>query len=201
MEQATLRLIVGEIPHTLTVPAGESLINVNGHDILVELKGKSLRVHESASSSSQSIVMNAKGIVELERSQCKQCGSLYYEHYSDCRELTLMRGKHICFGCAFWHNMVEKHGNDPLWWRVNGRSYIPKKTLLPDEKAVSQRHGGPFKGFAGREFFVKINDGAIHRTDDLWGQGTIPDWLSGQFPDNAEFIGREEYWALQHGNI
>lgn len=197
MEKATLRLIVEGNTHTFTVPVGESLISINGYDVLVGLKGESLRVHENASPSSPSIVMSAKGIVVLQRSQCKQCGSLYYEHFSDCRELVLMREKHICFGCAHWHNIVEKHSNNPLWWRIDGRSYIPKKTLLPEEKAVSQRHSGPFKGFAGREFFIKTNNGAIYRTDDLWGQGVIPDWLSEQFPDNAEFVGKEEYWALQ----
>lgn len=196
MKQAILHLIVEGTTHTFTVPVGESLVGVNEHDVLVELKGKSLRVHTGASPNSPSMVINAEGIAELERKQCSQCGSLYAENYSECRELRLMQEKHICFKCAFWLSLIERHKDNPLWWRIGGKSYIPKKTLLPDEKAISQRRGEPFKGFGGREFCVETAEGAIYRTDDLWQQGTIPEWLSGQYPDNAEFISREEYWSI-----
>lgn len=45
-----------------------------------------------------------------------------------------------------------------------------------------------WRGFGGSKFKVKMNDGRVFETTNLWCQGHItPQWKD-KLPDNAEFI-------------
>jgi hypothetical protein len=77
----------------------------------------------------------------------------------------------------FWLQWVETR-NDPNCVRVNGVHYY-----ICDEASIST-----FRGFAGRKFTVKFNDGRVVTTTNMWHQGDIPAALREQLPDNAAFI-------------
>ena len=60
---------------------------------------------------------------------------------------------------------------------------------------VHYTHGGmkvgvrkDWRGSNGRHYKIKMLDGTIVETNDLWHQGTIPEEFREYLPDNAEFI-------------
>lgn len=129
--------------------------------------------------------------------KCNQCGTENYSiGYLPGDIKRLMDLAKVCFTCAFWLDMKRKHKDDPLWCRIDGRSYWPSSVLKPGQLAASQSPRSGFKGFGGREFCIRFHDGRLIRTDNLWTQGEMPDWLREVYPDNAEFIKHEEYYAI-----
>jgi hypothetical protein len=46
------------------------------------------------------------------------------------------------------------------------------------------------KGYNGREFIIKKNDGQVIRTDNLFCQGKIPESFRELMPDSAKFLKR-----------
>jgi len=121
---------------------------------------------------------------------CTICGRRYTEHFLACPELAVMKREHVCFTCAFWKVWVRCNTGDPSWLRIGGVSYYVTSTLQPGERA--EYHPG--KGFGGQEFFIETDGDRLIRTDNLWCQGNMPEWIREDYPDNARFITHEEYW-------
>jgi len=46
---------------------------------------------------------------------------------------------------------------------------------------------GKFLGFGGNTFYIKLDDGTLLVTNDMWHNGASTK------PDNAKFISKEEY--------
>lgn len=130
--------------------------------------------------------------------KCTNCGKEDYAiNYTNCPEKRAMDEQGMCFGCAYWVALVKRLEKNLRWCRINGKSLTASSALKPGQPAVSQSRRGKLKGHGGREFCIKFHDGRLIRTDDLWLQGTIPDWLRETHPDNAVYIRREEFDALE----
>lgn len=112
---------------------------------------------------------------------CVYCGKEdYNEGYPPGDTLDVIKERGVCAGCAFWILIAEKN---PLWCRIGGVSYTPEAILKEDQEARQ----GQGRGFGGAEFHVEMDDGTKFRTDDLWCQGAMPDWIRDMYPDNARF--------------
>ena len=111
---------------------------------------------------------------------CKYCGC---EEDSE-RWIPEVKAKieenEYCMRCYHWSEQMEmdktergEHG----YAIIGGVHYV----LCP--------HTDTFKGFYGRKFNIKFNDGYETMCDNLWCQGEIPEghWRE-QMPDNAIFI-------------
>lgn len=130
--------------------------------------------------------------------KCNQCGNYGYStNYIAGETKRTMDKKGMCFNCAFWINVKEKRNDDPLWVRIDGQSFHMFSVLPRGMPATAQQPRGKMKGFGGREFCIKFHDGRLVRTGSLWTQGEMPGWLRETHPDNAEFITREEFDALE----
>lgn len=92
----------------------------------------------------------------------------------------------LCFTCWFWNNNLIADKN---------RKYA----VIKGEHYVLESHTDSyFKGFGGSKFYIKFNDGHIEFCDNLWYQGEIPQEWKEKFPDNAEFITKEEFERSQN---
>ena len=116
---------------------------------------------------------------------CKICNKeVDAEHYiSDVKEAML---KHqMCFSCNFWRELLEEDKQLPphVSCVIDGTHY-----RICDENSKSH-----FRGFGGREFHIKFNDGTIVTTTNLWCQGEPDECWREKFPDNAVFINGEQW--------
>ena len=50
-----------------------------------------------------------------------------------------------------------------------------------------------FRGFDGRTFYIKFNDGRIVKTTNLWHNGTVPEAFRELLPDNAQWSNNDEW--------
>jgi len=82
-----------------------------------------------------------------------------------------------CHNIDFWNDYVLR-ANEKKIARIDGSHYV----ISPDNPNAA------FKGFGGREFTIKFNDGRIVTTRNLWHQGTIPEDFKNRLPDNAVFV-------------
>lgn len=115
---------------------------------------------------------------------CTKTGYLYSGKYAKCAEFDVMNEHHVCFGVAFWIVLGKKHANNPLWFRVNGTSYLCQpQAVCTDRKP---RGSDSMRGFGGRTFEV-MKDGIKYVIDDMWCQGDMPEWFRAEYPDNATF--------------
>jgi len=87
-----------------------------------------------------------------------------------------------CFSTDFWIGHLA-HKNDENVARIKGLHYI-----IGEEDSKDS-----FRGFAGRKFYIKFNNGILVKTSNLWHQGTIPEFFKQYMQDNAKFLTREEY--------
>lgn len=125
---------------------------------------------------------------------CVICGKASQpESYCESSIKRLMRVRKLCFDCAFWTDLAKEHATDPNWFRIGSTSYIAASRLAEGQHA--KRVWG--KGFGGEEFFVQTHEGRLVRTDNLWHQGTMPDWLRKEYPSNARILTAEEYKLLK----
>lgn len=111
---------------------------------------------------------------------CKICGKTantdhFYEEYAKELEQTQM-----CHTCRHWQeqNRMDREVRGPHGFAIiDAVHYVlgPANTN--------------FKGFGGRNFIIRFNDGHIAACDNLWCQGDIPEghWRD-LMPDNATFI-------------
>jgi len=104
---------------------------------------------------------------------CKFCGE--EEHANYCGNKRMVDNQ-LCFDCNYWDELTAK-ANESI--RVKGTHYM----LGPNGDKPHQ-----FNGFGGRKFVIKMKDGKLVETCDLWYQGRIPARFQSQLPDNAEFV-------------
>lgn len=101
-----------------------------------------------------------------QRFRCKECKKIedVVKWSESCR--TELLARKLCHVCNFWHN--NKIANSNRWWVViDGHHYV-----VQDEDS-----GGYFRGYGGRKFIIKKNDGQVLTTTNLWHQGKIPGHL------------------------
>lgn len=87
-----------------------------------------------------------------------------------------MEERGLCFSCNFWHRYwLEKDRPDIV--RVKGVHYVigQEDPLFPTF----------MRGFGGRKFRFKMNDGRIIESTNVWHQGEIPEKWKDRLPDNA----------------
>jgi len=82
-----------------------------------------------------------------------------------------------CFGIDFWNDWVEKK-DDPRVARIDGTHYY----------IGNENEKGSFRGFGGRKFKIRFNDGREVITTNLWHQGEISNDFKEKLPDNAVFV-------------
>lgn len=93
-----------------------------------------------------------------------------------------------CFVQFFWDEKVKAFNNgrginDSMVAIIDGNHY----TVLQDIQGKT-----PFKGYGGREFKIRFNDGKEVVTHNLWCQGDIPESHRDKLPDNAVFLQSDE---------
>lgn len=81
-----------------------------------------------------------------------------------------------CFTAEFWLDKLRK-GDNFATVRINGNQYY----IGPEDDK------GGFRGFAGRIFQIRFDDGRIVKTSNLWHNGEIPNAFRKLLPDNAVF--------------
>lgn len=113
---------------------------------------------------------------DTELFNCSKCGKL-----TDIERLV----PGMCFTCGFWHEKLAPHIRDS-----------ERTVRTPDGKHYSigdKKDRGTMRGFGGRSFYVRFNDGRLEKTNNMWHQGTIPPEFREELPSNAELIGEEAY--------
>lgn len=109
---------------------------------------------------------------------CVECGGTDRATcVSGTRERMLARS--LCFLCLFWNDRIEAQSN-PKACVINGQSY----------QDAGRRTGGPQSslGFGGREFHIEFFDGRVIETNNLYGQGKVPERFRDRLPDTARFV-------------
>ena len=112
--------------------------------------------------------------------KCCKCGQVIDFRY--CMKTNAqMRERQLCFGCDFWMKKVAlaSHG-DPNAVRAEGWHYY-----IGDE---SKSSCASFRGFGGRKFVIRFNDGRVVTTTNLWCQGEIPPHFANRLYSNAVFL-------------
>lgn len=128
---------------------------------------------------------------------CKKCGvglpSNYLERWleSDIKEI-IKQG--YCFYCASWMQTVEIFYDKGKSIIINGEHYY-------DGGFINKKINGGFLGFGGRMFFIKMNEGKVLKTNNLWNQGNVPEHFKDILKDNAEFITEEEYNKINNNEL
>lgn len=84
-----------------------------------------------------------------------------------------------CFEKDFWQSKKALYDSGQAVV-INSKCYF-----IGDE---TQRGPACFRGFGGRKFTIKKNDGAIITTANLSSNGAVPDKYREMLPDNAEFV-------------
>lgn len=108
---------------------------------------------------------------------CAECGEpigLVEKWYSNGDDLS-ERG--VCFGCGFWQDRVAE-GSGIV---IGGTRYVDEgRRTLP----AGRQH---VLGFGGARHRIRMHDGALVETNNLWSNGIIPEHFRDRLPDNAAF--------------
>lgn len=103
---------------------------------------------------------------------CPCCGKSYI-----CRHTSDSYIGDNCFDCSFWLGKTEASED-----RASHQVIINGEYFMLGESA------GPFQGFGGQKFKIQFFDGRIVETNNLWGQGPIPERFKPMLLDNAVFL-------------
>lgn len=116
-----------------------------------------------------------------EKYTCLICGKLdSTDYFGTCIETELMQKHTCCFGCAFWLHEIdtkEKYiitGDYQSFWAANHISI---------DAPGCGRWGN---GFGGSKFRVTMTSGETFYTDNLWHQGTVPEYFRDRLTPNGE---------------
>ena len=113
---------------------------------------------------------------------CKYCGKEEDTEHWVPETKAALENEECCFSCHHWKTQYEldktergEHG----YAIIDGTHYV----LLPHTDVAI------FKGYGGRKFVFKFNDGYETMCDNVWCQGDIPDghWRD-LMPDNASWV-------------
>ena len=80
-----------------------------------------------------------------------------------------------CWHIDFWNEQVSNK-DDTKIVRIDGVQY-----------RVGNKNQDSFRGYGGREFRIKLSNGEIIETTNLWHNGDIPEEFKELLPNNAEF--------------
>ena len=108
---------------------------------------------------------------------CRECGQIFSTTYMNDTKANMIKDN-ICFTCYFWKCKLSVKDN-PRTARINGTHYFIEN---------DNYNGYAFRGFGGREFNIRFNDGRLVTTHNLWCQGDIPDHFKERLPNNATFV-------------
>lgn len=116
--------------------------------------------------------------------QCTICDSPVSLRYSEPTRSELIEHG-MCFTCNFW------------------RLLIPKKHVIVNGVHFQDCEGMDTmgqRGHGGRSFYYVMENGRIFKSNNMWHQGTIPEWIKAHWPErfknNARFISFDEYIEL-----
>ena len=111
--------------------------------------------------------------------KCKICGrkddpEKYCENTKD-----RMEADGICFYCDFWEEHKRYDDAHPdEFVIINGTHFM-----------ISPEDQNGMRGFDGRKFTIKFNNGKKITTTNLWHQGEIPEHFKHYWPkDTAKFL-------------
>ena len=90
-------------------------------------------------------------------------------------------GNDKCFNFAFWDRLAARMAVDRYHQYV-----IVDKNIYE----IGSDEDEP-RGFSGRHWTIRFNDGTQVETNSLWHRGELPERLQYDFPDNAIFIDKE----------
>ena len=96
-----------------------------------------------------------------------------------------------CFDCAFWIDIINELYNKDKSIIIKGEHYYNsgfKKHIKNDV----------FMGFGGRLTFIRMDNGNVIKTNDLWHQGKVPKHFKDVLKDNAKFISEAEYKTIKN---
>jgi DNA-directed RNA polymerase subunit RPC12/RpoP len=104
---------------------------------------------------------------------CPSCGKSYVRRHTQDSYIG-----NNCFDCSFWLGKADY----PDYMKnhqviINGEHFM-----------AYAETDGIVRGFGGRRFKIQFFDGRIVETNNLWGQGPIPDQFRSRLQDNAVFL-------------
>ena len=124
---------------------------------------------------------------------CPICGRIDdTEEYIDSPIRKIMEEKKCCFHCAFWYNIneVDKDTYDlsiPVVVNHSHWSYP-----LSNPIRLEQSHGWSYRPIPTMHYIL-FENGMIAETNQLWHQGTVPEYFYDLIPNNAVFIDLAEF--------
>ena len=107
---------------------------------------------------------------------CPSCGKSYTRRHT----LDFYIGNN-CFDCSFWLGKTDYPD-----YMANHQVIINGEYFM-----VYAEIDGLIRGFGGRRFKIQFFDGRVIETNNLWGQGPIPERFRSMLPDNAAFLPME----------
>ena len=113
-----------------------------------------------------------------EEYKCKECQKIIKVKDLTCFSEVgkyLIRQK-LCFSCDFWAGKI-KDVNNPKSVRIDKWHYF-----------IGDESKGGFRGFDGKRFKIRFNNGKEVETTNLWCQGEIPKRFRERLLDNAIFV-------------
>lgn len=125
---------------------------------------------------------------------CKLCGN--QENPDDfCNEnnrvVETMLKQHVCFNCAFWMNIINSQA--PPGQIIIGHTYY---IAHPYVKRPLNR----IKGNNGKEMYIRIFNGELIKSNNVWCKGEIPEQFREQLPDTANFLSLMTFQKLANNN-
>lgn len=93
----------------------------------------------------------------------------------------------VCFGCGYWRTLAETPGVVTADWH--------RYEIGDDRPGLS----GSSRGFGGRRFVVRFDDGRVVETSNLWTQGIVPEWFRDRVTPNAAVASPEPRRAGREG--
>lgn len=113
---------------------------------------------------------------------CKICGKQEELRQYDDIYAGILNDAQMCHTCHHWHSQMkydQEERGEHRWAIIDGQHFA----LLPSDSQSS------FRGFNGREFRIRFNDGYETTCSNLWHQGDIPaGYWRNLMPDNAQFV-------------
>lgn len=110
----------------------------------------------------------------------------------------IMEEKKCCFHCAFWYNTSECDqdvGNPSIPVVVN-HSHWSYTSLEP--VFISKTGCGSWRPIPTMHYIL-FEDGRVVKTNQLWHQGTVPEYFYDLIQNNAVFIEQAEFeQILEH---
>lgn len=94
-----------------------------------------------------------------------------------------------CFTANYWLGIIKKSMKSKRYIRVDGTSYLIGEDNITDLE----------RGFCGRAFVIKFNDGTVIKCQNLRLHGDVPSAFKELLPDNAVFI-TSEIFAKDNAN-